>query len=312
MYDSLHKFMFDHVPVRGEIVSVQSAWQHILSLHHYPPAVANLLGEMLAAAALLSSTLKFDGSLVMQIYGDGPVKLLVAESNSELGLRATATLAPKLTPKGSGAPIADDASLTSLINQHGQARMVITLDPREKLPGQQPYQGIVPVEADTLAQVLQDYMRRSEQLETQLWLACDAGNASGMLLQRMPQAGGHSPAPAGSEEDWQHLLQLAATLKREELLQLPPQQVVTRLFWNEQARLFEARRTHFFCSCSPQRVANMLRTLGRPELESVVAEMGQVEVHCEYCNTRYAFDAVDVAQLFIPENATLIIPGRQH
>jgi molecular chaperone Hsp33 len=291
MHDQLYKFMFEHTPVRGEVVSIQSAWQHILSLHHYPAAVASVLGEMLAAAALLSSTLKFDGALIMQVYGDGPVQLLVAEANTELGLRATAKIAPN-------AVIAPNASLQSLINARGQARMAITLDPREKLPGQQAYQGIVPVESDSMAQILEDYMLRSEQLNTKLWLACDAQTSSGMILQRMPAVGGSASQTQQDEENWLHLLQLSATLQREELLQLPPKEVVTRLFWNENARIFEPRTPRFFCTCSHDRVVNMLRTLGQEELNGIIADMGSVQVQCEYCNARYEFDAVDVRQLF--------------
>lgn len=304
-HDALYKFMFDHAPVRGEIVSIQQAWQYILSLHQYPPAVAQVLGEMLAAAALLSSTLKFDGALIIQIFGDGPVPLLVAESNSELGLRATAKLAEHTT-------IADNASLQSLINVHGRARMAITLDPREKIPGQQPYQGIVPVERDNIAQILEDYMLRSEQLDTRLWLACNTTSTTGMILQRMPIEGGTSTQLQQDEETWQHLLQLSATLKREELLQLPPKEVVTRLFWNENARLFAPRPTRFFCTCSRERVGNMLRTLGQAEIDSVIADMGSVQVQCEYCNSRYEFDAVDVRQLFASTEIALNIDKRLH
>jgi molecular chaperone Hsp33 len=298
MHDQLYKFMFERAPVRGEVVSIQAAWQHILSLHQYPAPVANLLGEMLAAAALLSSTLKFDGALIMQVFGDGPVKLLVAEANSDLGLRATAKLAPS-------AIIAPDASLQSLINLHGQARMAITLDPREKLPGQQPYQGIVPVESDSMAQILEDYMLRSEQVDTKLWLACDSRSTAGMIMQRMPVEGGNSTQMQQDEENWHHLLQLSTTVKREELLELPPKDVVARLFWNENARIFEPRTPRFFCTCSRDRVANMLRTLGLEELDSVIAEMGCVQVQCEYCNTGYKFDAVDVRQLFTANEVPL-------
>jgi molecular chaperone Hsp33 len=291
MHDKLYKFMFESAPVRGEIVSIQAAWQHILSLHQYPTPVANLLGEMLAAAALLSSTLKFDGALIIQIFGDGPVKLMVAEANSDLGLRATAKLAPS-------ASIAPDANLQSMINVHGQARMSITLDPREKLPGQQPYQGIVPVENDSMAQILEQYMLRSEQLDTKLWLACDSRSSAGLIMQRMPVEGGNTAQIQQDQENWHHLLQLSATVKREELLELPPQEVVARLFWNENARIFEPRHTRFFCTCSRDRVANMLRTLGQDELDSIITDMGSVQVQCEYCNTAYEFDTVDVRQLF--------------
>lgn len=293
MRDQLYSWMFDDAPVRGEVVSIQRAWQHIGSLHHYPHAVTNVLGEMLAAAALLSSTLKFDGSLVIQVLSNGPVKLLVAESNSLLGLRATAKLA------SDDVEIATDTSLQQLINHDGNARMMITLDPREKLPGQRPYQGIIPVEGDTMAQLLENYMLRSEQIDTRLWLACDVGNSTGFIMQRIPIEGGHSAQTEHDDGAWEHLLQLCATLKREELLTLSPQEIIKRLFWNEKLRLFEPRSPHFFCTCSRERVANMLRTLGREEVDSIITEIGQIQVNCEYCRTRYAFDKVDAAQLFV-------------
>jgi len=162
--------MFDHTPVRGEVVSLQTPWRHIVGLHDFPPRVRDVLGEMLAASALLSSTLKFDGALVMQLQGDGPVKLLVAECHADLGMRATAKI-------DDGAQIADDLSLQALVNPNGRSRMAITLDPRDRQPGQQPYQGIVPVEGDSVAAMLENYMLRSEQIETRLWLASDAQGA---------------------------------------------------------------------------------------------------------------------------------------
>lgn len=291
-HDSLLKFMFDRTPVRGEVVSLQSPWQHIVALHDFPAPVRTMLGEMLAASALLSSTLKFDGALIMQLQGDGPVKLLVAECHADLGMRATAKIA-------NGARIADDAPLQSLVNQRGHARMAITLDPRERLPGQQAYQGIVPVEGDSVATMLESYMLRSEQLETRLWLACDERSACGMLMQRMPTDGGVSQAWEEDDDTWQRTLHLCETVQREELLSLAPEDIVRRLFWQEEGtRLFKPRAARFSCSCSRRKVGDMLLTLGRDEVDEVLAEFGTVQVNCEYCNARYEFDPVDVAQLF--------------
>lgn len=290
-HDSLLKFMFDRTPVRGEVVSLQSPWRHIVALHDFPAPVRDLLGEMLAASALLSSTLKFDGALVMQLLGDGPVKLLVAECHADLGMRATAKVDPS-------ARIANDAPLQTLVNRHGRARMAITLDPREKLPGQQPYQGIVPVEGVSVAAMLESYMQRSEQIETRLWLASDERNAAGLLMQRMPGEGGTAAAET-DDDTWQRTLHLCETIRRDELLSLPPVDIVRRLFWQEEsARLFTPRPAHFACSCSREKVGDMLLMLGRPEVESVLDEIGKVQVNCEYCNAQYRFDRVDVAQLF--------------
>lgn len=293
--DRLIKFMFDGAPVRGEAVAIREAWQHVLSLHEFPAPVARLLGEMLAASALLSSTLKFDGALIMQLHGDGPVKLLVAECNADLGLRATAKVAD-------GAEIADDASLQSMVNPHGRARMAITLDPRDRTTGRQPYQGVVPVEGDTMAEIIGAYMARSEQLDTHLWLACDDRAATGLLLQRMPIEGGTSDAERAEEaqhdEAWQRIRHLASTVRAEELLGLTPEEVARRLFWEENALLLATRGARFQCTCSREKVGNMMLTLGREEIDSVIEELGTARVQCEYCGTEYVFDAVDVAQLF--------------
>ncbi|MBY0573104.1 MAG: Hsp33 family molecular chaperone HslO, partial [Undibacterium sp.] len=166
MQDNLQKFMFEHAGVRGELVELPTTWQEILSHQHYPAAVKVILGELLAATALLSANLKFNGTMVMQIHGDGPVKLMVVECDSQMHLRATAKLVEH-------AQIADDASVNSLINQHGKGRFIITLDPNEKLPGQQAYQGIVPLDGASIAVIIENYMMRSEQLDTKLWLAAD-------------------------------------------------------------------------------------------------------------------------------------------
>lgn len=290
-HDHIQRLIFDSVPVRGEIVSIQTAWQHIVGLHTYPAPVQRLLGEMLAASTLLSSTLKFQGSLIMQLHGDGPVKLLVCECHSDLGVRATAKLAPD-------AILPDDATLEAMVNVHGHARMAITLDPSDKLPGQQPYQGIVPLEGQSIAQVLQAYMTRSEQIETQLWLSSDADTCAGLLIQRLPKDGGSLGTLKDTEDDWQRLLLLCSTLKESELLSLAPREIAKRLFWEEQVRVGTERPVRFQCSCNRERVGSMLARLGRDEVQEVLRELGEVNVHCEFCNTKYAFDAVDVAQLF--------------
>lgn len=179
MQDTLQKFMFEHAGVRGELVEISNAWQQIQARHEYPAAVKTILGELTAASALLCANLKFNGTMIMQIYGDGPVKLLVVECDAELRIRATAKLSPN-------AVITDNASLTELVHANGQGRFVITLDPNDKLPGQQAYQGIVPIDGDSIAGIIENYMMRSEQLDTKLWLAADDKIARGMLLQNYP------------------------------------------------------------------------------------------------------------------------------
>lgn len=291
MKDTLQKFMVENAPVRGELVEMSAAWQQILARRDYPAAVRTLLGEMLSAAALLSANLKFNGMLVMQIHGDGPVKLLVVECDAELRLRATAKIVE-------GAAIADDATLKQLVNANGGGRFAITLDPRDKLPGQQAYQGIVPLDDDHVATVIENYMLRSEQLDTRLWLAADDHVARGMLLQKLPAQGGTN-APAEELEAWNRLSMLGNTLHREELLNTDIETLMQRLFWEETLRVFEPRRPAFHCSCSYEKVGAMLKMLGQPEIEAALADQEKLSINCDFCGRQYVFDAVDCAQLFI-------------
>jgi molecular chaperone Hsp33 len=274
--DSLRRFLFEHAALRGEIVSLDSTWQSVIERHDYPPVLRNLMGELCAAAALLAATLKLQGSMVLQIHGKGAVKLLVVECSGDLELRATA--------KWEG-----DLAHGTLQDLVGEGRFVITLDPKD---GNQAYQGIVALEGDSIAEILQNYMTRSEQLETRLWLAADGDSAGGMLLQKMP-------GQIEQDEDaWGRAVQIADTLKPEELLNVPANELVHLLYHEEDIRLFEPQSVVFRCTCSRENVARMLRMLGREEVDSVIAERGDVEVHCEFCNQRYVFDRVDADAVF--------------
>lgn len=273
--DSLHRFLFEHAPIRGELVHLDASWRGVLERHDYPPLLRQMLGELCAAAVLLAATLKLDGSLVLQIQGRGAIKLLVVECSGDLKLRATAKWEGPL-----------HGGLPELV---GDGRFVITLDPKN---GKQAYQGIVALEGESVAEILQSYMTRSEQLETRLWLAADDHTASGMLLQKLPEQ---------TEEDadaWPRVTQLADTLRDDELLQLPARELLHRLYHEETVRLFEVQPVSFGCTCSRDSVAQMLRMLGEEEVESILAERQAIEVHCEFCNHRYEFDKVDAAELF--------------
>jgi molecular chaperone Hsp33 len=310
----LHKFIFEGLPVRGAIVRLTGAWQEMLARRAanttsgaYPVPVRELLGEMAAAGVLMQSSIKFNGALVLQIFGDGPLRLAVAEVQSDLSLRATAALT---------GPVHEGATLAAMVNLAGGGRCAITLDPQDKFPGQQPYQGVVPlVDAhdrplSSMSEVLAHYMRQSEQLEATLVLAADDQVAAGLLIQRMPVQGeanlagssGESAAH-GTDEDYNRIATLAASLTREELLALDVDAILRRLFWEEHLARFVpqagAQGPRFACSCSRERVGRMLETLGRAEAESILAEQGQIEVACEYCGQQYRFDAVDAAQIFV-------------
>jgi molecular chaperone Hsp33 len=304
--DSLQRFMFENAAVRGELVEISDTWQQIQARKNYPAEVSKLLGEMLAAAALLSANLKFNGMLIMQMHGDGPVRLLVIECDSDLNVRATAKLAPD-------AKIPPLATLTELVNAHGKGRFVITLDPKDKLPGQQPYQGIVPLDGESVAAVIENYMLRSEQLDTKLWLAADDKIARGLLLQKLAREGGIEAAataegsgthevPLDDTESWNRSVALASTLREEELLRTDISTLMRRLFWEETIRVFEPRHPSFHCNCNRDKVANMLKILGKDEVDSALADLGQLAIDCDFCGQHYAFDAVDCAQLFATTN----------
>lgn len=289
MPDRLLKFAFNGARARGELVQLGAAWREMTAHHRYPPAVMRVLGEMAAAAPLLATNIKFNGALVMQIYGDGPLQLLVVECQPDLALRATA--------KVHNEPIADDISLRELVNRDGRGRFAITLDPKDPLPGQQPYQGIVALEGDSVAEVLQTYMRQSEQLETRFWLASSDAVAAGLLLQRLPNDGGLSITP-NDDDAWERLVSLAQTVTSDELLNLAPGDVSHRLFWQESLEHYAPLTPRFECTCSRERIGKMLISLGQEEVDSIVAEQGSVGVTCEFCGRQYSFDPVDVAHLF--------------
>ena len=299
----LRRFVFDGLPVRGVVVRLTDGWRELLlrreAVGPHPPAVGSLVGQMAAAGLLMQASIKFNGALVLQIFGDGPVRLAVAEVQPSLSFRATATVVGE---------VADDASLQALVNVHGHGRCAITLDPKDRLPGQQPYQGVVPLHDDRseplqqVSQVIEHYMRQSEQLDTRLVLAADGEVAAGLMVQRLPVQGADAARPDVAEpaEAFGRIALLASTLTREELLALEPERILRRLFWQETLRLFDAEHPRFACNCSRERVRGMLRGLGREESDSLIAERGSVEVGCEFCGLRYRFDAVDVGEMFTP------------
>lgn len=293
MKDTLQKFMVDNAPVRGELVELSATWQQVLARRDYPVAVKRLLGEMLSAAALLSATLKFNGVIVMQVHGDGPVKLLVVECDSELRLRATAKVIE-------GEVVPDDATLTQLVNLNGQGHFAITLDPQDKMPGQQAYQGIVPLDGDDVATVIENYMQRSEQLDTKLWLAADGQVSRGLLLQKLPTTGGIN-TPEDELDTWNRMSMLGNTLRTEELLSTDIETLLRRLFWEETIRVFDPDHPQFHCSCSREKVGNMLKMLGREEVEEALADLGKLEVDCDFCGQHYEFDPIDCAHMFISD-----------
>ena len=305
MDDELHKFLFEGLPVRGMLVRLGPSWQESLRRHasqgEYPAPVRALVGEMAAAAVLMQANIKFNGAVVLQIFGDGPVKLAVAEVQPDLEFRATAKVVGEV-----GAV----AQLEAMLNVHGKGRCAITLDPQDKSGGAQPYQGVVglnggagePLQA--LAQVLEHYMLQSEQLDTRLLLAASDQCAAGLLIQRLPVEGDGNLArqqredEIGINEAFNRIALLTATLTREELLSLDAETLLRRLYWEEDVRRFTPLQPRFACHCSRERVRGMLRGLGAAEVQSIITERGKVEVGCEFCGLQYGFDNVDVGELF--------------
>ncbi|WP_277809947.1 Hsp33 family molecular chaperone HslO [Chromohalobacter canadensis] len=279
MTDQIQRFLFDATNVRGEIVNLQQAYAEVLDKHAYPQAVSRQLGELLSAVALLTETVKLDGTVSLEVRGQGPVRLLMAESNPGGDLRAIARLDDE------AALPEENASLTSLV---GEAQIVITLDPRE---GQR-YQGIVAVEADSLGACLEDYFARSEQLATRLWLAADGRRAAGMLLQQLPDDEANSDPDA-----WERTVHLATTLRDTELLDLEQRELLHRLFHEEQTRVFDPKALRFGCTCTRERIANALHGLGAEELRNIVREQGEVETQCHFCHSHYRFSAADIESL---------------
>ncbi len=276
--DWRNRFIFDDMPVRGLHVQMKDVWQHIVSRKHYPEAVRRALGELLAAGALLSSNLKLEGTLIVQVQGQGRLKMLVVEATSDHTCRATARW-------DESAEIGENESLSDLLGENGV--FVITLQPND---GEQ-WQGVVPLEGGNIAQMLMNYMRRSEQLDTHITLAADDETVAGLLLQRLPEAEVDADA-------WAHVTALADTVGREELLALDAQHLLYRLFHETPPRVFEPDALEFACTCSRGKVSDMLLLLGGEEIGGIVAEQGSVAIDCDFCNEKYVFDETDVNTLF--------------
>lgn len=272
--DQLYRFLFEEGQVRGELVQLDQTFSDVLANHHYPAPVKRLLGELMVATSLLTATLKFEGEIAVQVQGSGPVTLLVVNGTHEQVLRGVARYQ-------------GDVPESNLHAQVGKGHLVITITPKE---GER-YQGVVGLEGDTLAQVLEGYFANSEQLPTRLWLQEGNDKAAGMLLQVMP---------AGKEDaDFEHLTTLTDTIKAEELLELEATEVLHRLYHQEQVRLFDPQSVRFACTCSRQRCEGALLSMGKTEVDTLLAEEGgKIAMDCEYCRKQYAFDAVDVAGLF--------------
>jgi molecular chaperone Hsp33 len=289
--DTLRRFVFERYPFRGQLVHLGPAWKAMMEHHDYPGHVRDTLGEAVAAAALLASTLKFHGLLTLQLRGTGPMHLMVVECTDGLALRAVARFRePPAT--ADLRELSGDGTLTVTVENEGAANR---------------YQGVVPLAGASMSDCLREYFESSEQLPTRLWLHADGENVSGLLLQRLPvtsqspgvtESGGQAVPEEELEDAWQRVQLVADTVSGPELAELDDQKLLRRLFSEDDVRMFESTPVFFRCRCSRERVENMLRALGRDEVDSLVEEFGQVEVRCEFCSRAYRLDAVDSVALF--------------
>lgn len=283
--DCLHRFLFEHYPIRGHIVHLDASWRALLEHREYPANVRDTLGEAVAASVLLAATLKFDGTLSLQLKGQGPMHLLLAQCSNQLGVRAVARYRHQVERR-------------DLSGMSGEGNLTVTLE-NEDLS--QRYQGVVPLSGARLADCLRDYFESSEQLPTRLWLHATEQGASGLLLQRLSQDAdskrGEGASAAEIDDAWRRVQLLGDTLRPEEIQTLSDRDILRRLFAEDDVRLFEPAPVFFRCRCSRERVASMLRALGAEEVRSVLAEQGKVEVRCDFCNRAYVFDSVDTEQI---------------
>jgi molecular chaperone Hsp33 len=275
--DLLRRFLFEDSGVRGEWIKLTTSWQ-AAKQHQQGPQNAQLqLGQALAAVVMLSATVKFNGSMILQAQGDGDFKALVAQSTHDRKIRG-------LIRSNDHVPV---GSLETLF---GQGRLVLTIEPDDA----QPYQGIVPLQGKNLATALQTYFEQSEQLNTRLWLFANETHAAGLLIQELP-------AQSSNKVDWERIEILADTVTERELLELDCEQLLYRLFNEEKVRLFDAEPVEFQCSCSRQKIERALRAIGKEELEDILQERGNIQVGCEFCSEQYFFDRVDVETLLSRE-----------
>jgi molecular chaperone Hsp33 len=283
--DCLHRFLFEHYPIRGHIVHLDASWRALLEHREYPATVRDTLGEAVAASVLLAATLKFDGTLSLQLKGQGPMHLLLAQCSDQLGVRAVARYR-------------ENVERRDLSGMSGEGNLTVTLE-NEDLS--QRYQGIVPLSGARLADCLRNYFESSEQLPTRLWLHATEQGASGLLMQRLSQDAdgkrGEGVSAAEIDDAWRRVQLLGDTLRPEEIQTLSDRDILRRLFAEDDVRLFEPTPVFFRCRCSRERVAGMLRALGAEEVRSVLAEQGKVEVRCDFCNRAYVFDPVDTEQV---------------
>lgn len=279
--DLLHRFVIENTRVRGEIVHLDTSWKTVLERYNYPKNVKNILGDAFAACALLSATIKYDGSLILQIRGDGPLHLLVVQATSDGTLRGLARWHGDVPEQG-------------LNDIFGNGQMVITIEP----PKGEPYQGIIGLQGTHIKDAIENYFSQSEQLNTRLWLAANNETCTGFLLQELPETNKQQNNLNEDIDSWEHAVHLASTLSKEELLSLSTMDILHRLFHEDDIRLFEPTSLSFKCGCSTKRINKVIVSLGLDEARSIINEQGTIQVDCEFCNAQYIYNLADIEPLF--------------
>lgn len=292
--DQLHRFIIENTRVRGEMVHLNASWKAVLECYDYPANVQRVLGETFAACALLSATIKYEGALIIQIRGDGPLHLLVVQVTSEGTMRGLARWS-------------DEVPEHDLKNIFGNGQMVITIE----RPNAEPYQGIIALQGEHIQDAIENYFQQSEQLNTRLWLAADENSCSGFLLQELPEVKKDKSSQVEDNDTWQHAEALGNTLSNAELLGLSTKDILHRLFHEDDVRLFEPTAFSFRCSCSNERIGKMIVSLGIEEAREIIAEQGKIHVDCEFCNAEYNYDSIDMEKLFT-SNSPDVNPNTQH
>lgn len=296
-HDTLLRFIFKDTPIKGAAVRLTTAWKAMRQYQKWPLCVTRLMGEMTAGSILLASSLKFEGSLIMQVQGDGPVRLAIVEVRNGLLIRATVKM-------NEGEEVSDTMGMKALLNAHGHGRCAIMLDPKDRREGEPLYQGVVSLTGDSIAEALMGYMEQSEQIHTKLWLAADESAASGLMLQQMPDFGGNDENIQKDADGVNRIEMLASTVTDQELLDLPSEELTHRLFWEEAPDYFEPAYPKFACTCSLEKIESMIRNLGEVEALQIIKEQGKIEVSCDFCGRTESFSAQDVVKLFDDGSAT--------
>lgn len=275
--DALQRFIFEKTDIRGEIIRLDDSFKEIMQQHHYPQAIFNILGQTLAAAALLSATLKYEGQLTVQLQGESNLKLLVAKCNQNYEIRG-------LAQYNEHAVLDEKALLVG-------GQLVITIEPDNKV---KPYQSIVPLTEPSIAANLENYFGQSVQIPTKIWLAVNESRAAGMLLQLLPS---QTQTAEERENFWQHAIQLGNTIKDDELLSLDNETILHRLYHEDEIRLYDTETVKFKCHCTQERMNNVIKMLGKDETDDIFKTKQVIDITCEYCNKVYSFDRIDVAAL---------------